>query len=108
MDGTITKILGVLLPILMGLGFRLVRVFSDRDGDVLRTFVMRFTVPVMVFFSMYKAERTDITAMPVATFTPALAENFEFDVDVGNTAIIVTTILAMITLPVVAYLVVTA
>jgi len=61
---TVLKILGVLIPILIGLGFRLARVFSDQEGEVLRRFVVRFTVPVMVFFSTYGAARSDISAMP--------------------------------------------
>jgi hypothetical protein len=41
-------------------------------------------------------------AMPVATFTPALAENYEMDLTLANTAIVVSTVLSMLTLPVVA------
>jgi len=60
----ILKILGVLIPIGLGLSFRLLKVFSDADGEVLRRFVVRFTVPLLVFFSMCEAQRADIAAMP--------------------------------------------
>ena len=61
---TMLKILEVLIPILIGLGFRLTRLFGDEEGDVLRRFVVRFTVPVLVFFSMYSSERSEISAIP--------------------------------------------
>ena len=50
MNDLIARILGVIIPILIGLGFRLGGVFGDREGDVLRAFVVRFTLPVLVFF----------------------------------------------------------
>ncbi len=61
---TAVKILEVLIPILIGLGLRLAKIFGDREGDVLRRFVVRFTVPVMVFFSTYGADRSDLAAVP--------------------------------------------
>ena len=64
MNDVIARILSVLIPILLGLALRLGRVFGDREGDVLRAFVVRFAVPVMIFFSMYEAGRDDISAMP--------------------------------------------
>ena len=45
-------------------------------------------------------------AMPVAMLTPILAEHFEIDLDLANTSIVLSTVLSMITLPVVAYFVV--
>jgi len=63
----LTNILEVLIPILLGLGFRTIRLFGDKEGDMLRSFVVRFTVPVMVFFSMYGAERDDVATMPTMT-----------------------------------------
>ena len=41
--------------------------------------------------------------MPVALSTPVLAEGYEMDLDITNTAIVLSTLLAMLTLPVVAY-----
>ncbi len=61
---TLFKILEILIPILIGLGFRLTKVFGDEEGDVLRRFVVRFTLPVMVFFSMYDAGGEDLSALP--------------------------------------------
>jgi len=61
---TVVKILEVLIPILLGLGFRTVKLFGDEEGDVLRRFVVRFAVPVMVFFSMYDSDPSEFAAMP--------------------------------------------
>ena len=58
------QILKVLIPILIGLGFRQLRIFRDEEGEVLRRFVVRFTVPVLVFFSMYDAQRDTVAQMP--------------------------------------------
>jgi len=63
-QSTLLKILEVLIPILLGLGFRLLGVFGDREGDILREFVIRLPVPLLVFFSMYDADMADIAAMP--------------------------------------------
>ncbi len=52
---TVLKILQVLLPILLGLAFRLCGVFGEAEGGVLRRVVLRLSVPVLVFFSMYDA-----------------------------------------------------
>lgn len=48
---------------LLGLLFRLAGLFGDREGEVLRKFVVRFTVPVFVFFSLYGAEPRSIAAI---------------------------------------------
>jgi len=60
----VLKVVQVLLFILIGLGFRGIRLFGDREGEVLRRFVVQFTVPVMVFFSMYDASRDAVSALP--------------------------------------------
>jgi predicted permease len=64
MNDVTERILSVLIPILLGWALRLGRIFGDREGDVLRSFVVRFALPVLVFFSMYDAGRDDISAMP--------------------------------------------
>jgi hypothetical protein len=64
MNNVTERILSVLIPILLGWALRLGRIFGDREGDVLRSFVVRFALPVLVFFSMYDAGRDDISAMP--------------------------------------------
>jgi len=62
MDTTRT-ILTVLLPIGLGILCRAARLFNDRDGEVLRRFVVRFTVPLFVFFAVYEADRGSLRAM---------------------------------------------
>ncbi|MCK4283384.1 MAG: AEC family transporter [Candidatus Brocadiae bacterium] len=57
------KIVLVLVPIGLGLFFRWVRLFSDEDGALLRKFVVRFTVPIFVFFSLYEARPESISAI---------------------------------------------
>lgn len=57
------KILLVLIPIGLGLLFRSLKVFSDEDGALLRKFVVRFTVPVFVFFSLYQARPESLSAI---------------------------------------------
>jgi len=64
MNNVTERVLSVLIPILLGWALRLGRIFGDREGDVLRSFVVRFALPVLVFFSMYDAGRDDISAMP--------------------------------------------
>jgi len=72
------KILGVLIPIMIGLGFRLAGVFGNREGEVLRRFVVRFTVPVLVFFSMYGSQRSEIGALPTMMGAIVLLTAFMF------------------------------
>lgn len=64
MTETSLKILEVLLPILMGLGFRTLGIFGNREGEVLRRFVVRVAVPLLIFFAMYRTSRQDMAAMP--------------------------------------------
>jgi len=66
--GITQKILQILFPMGLGLLFRLVGLFGDREGELLRKFVVRFTVPVLVFFSLYGARPESIAAIaPMAT-----------------------------------------
>lgn len=62
---TFVKTLEVLIPILLGLGFRLAGVFGDEEGDAIRGLVVRFCVPLLVFFSMYGASTKTVSALPV-------------------------------------------
>ena len=61
---SLVKIVEVLAFIFLGLAFRTAKVFDDRDGELLRRFVIRFPIPVLVFFSMYEAERQAVAAIP--------------------------------------------
>ncbi|MFO7956938.1 MAG: AEC family transporter [Candidatus Brocadiia bacterium] len=60
---TTQQILQALLPMALGLALRLVGLFGDREGVVLRSFVVRFTVPLFVFFSVYGARPESIAAL---------------------------------------------
>jgi predicted permease len=44
-------------------------------------------------------------AMPVATLTPLLEENYEMDKDLVGAAIVLSTILSLVTLPILAALI---
>jgi predicted permease len=57
------KILEILFPMGLGLFFRLVGLFDDREGELLRKFVVRFTVPVLCFFSLYAAKPESVAAI---------------------------------------------
>ncbi len=57
------KVLLALLPIGLGLAFRWTGLFRDEEGALLRKFVVRFTVPVFVFFSMYEARPESLSAI---------------------------------------------
>jgi hypothetical protein len=59
----IVKILEVLLPITLGLMFRLMGLFGDEEGEALRKLCVRFTVPALIFFSMYDMQTDTISAM---------------------------------------------
>ncbi|MFP4028677.1 MAG: AEC family transporter [Candidatus Brocadiia bacterium] len=61
---TVIQILYVLIPILMGLAFRLAKVFGDEEAEVLRSFVVRLCVPILVFFTMFEAERESVGSLP--------------------------------------------
>ena len=63
MGTTYINILQVLIPIALGFAFRLGGLFGEREGDVLRRFCIRFTLPVFVFFSFYDARRSSLSAM---------------------------------------------
>jgi predicted permease len=47
----------------VGFGLRLFGLFDDDDGQLLRRFVVRFTVPIFVFFSVYQARPESIAAI---------------------------------------------
>jgi len=57
------KILEILFPMGLGLLLRLVGLFDDREGELLRKFVVRFTVPVLCFFSLYAARPQSVAAI---------------------------------------------
>ena len=57
------KILEILFPMALGLAFRLIGLFSDPEGELLRKFVVRFTVPVLCFVSLYTAQAQSIAAI---------------------------------------------
>lgn len=64
----------VLVPIGLGLLLRLIGMFGDDEGVVLRKFVVRFTVPIFVFFSIYEAETDSIAAIgPMMLALPLLS-----------------------------------
>jgi len=61
----------VLIPIGLGVLLRWMRVFNDDDGAVLRRFVVRFTVPLFVFFSIYESSPDSFRAIgPMAAALP--------------------------------------
>ena len=64
------KILEILFPMALGLLFRLIGLFGETEGEMLRKFVVRFTVPVLCFVSLYAAK-----AQSVASILP-MAEAF--------------------------------
>jgi hypothetical protein len=53
----------VMIPIILGLILRLIRLFGDDEGELLRKFVVRFTVPVFVFFSLYDARAESLASI---------------------------------------------
>ena len=53
----------VLAPIGPGLLLRSVGLFGDREGEVLRKFVVRFALPLFVFFSVSEARPESIAAI---------------------------------------------
>ncbi len=57
------KILEVLCPMALGLLLRLIGLFDDREGEMLRKFVVRFSVPVLCFFSLYAAKPQSVAAI---------------------------------------------
>jgi len=57
------RILQVFILIAMGQAFRLIGLFGEREGEVLQKFCLRFTVPVLVFFSMCEVEEGTVSAM---------------------------------------------
>lgn len=61
--GTAQQVLTALLPMLLGLGLRLIGLFDERQGRLLREFVVRFTVPIFVLFSLYDAHPESIAAI---------------------------------------------
>jgi predicted permease len=58
----------VMIPIGLGLLLRLVRLFGDDEGELLRKFVVRFTVPLFVFFSLYGAEAESLASIGPMVF----------------------------------------
>jgi hypothetical protein len=57
----------ILVPIALGLLLRAVGLFGDEEGALLRKFVVRFTVPLFVFFSVYEARPESVASiLPMA------------------------------------------
>jgi len=63
MAGVIASIGRVLVPIGLGLFLRSVRLFGDAEGAVIRKFVVRFTVPLFVFFSVREAQPDSLASI---------------------------------------------
>jgi predicted permease len=61
--GVAIPVAKVLIPIGLGLLVRVIGVLNDADGAVLRKFVVRFTVPLFVFFSIYESTRESLGAI---------------------------------------------
>jgi hypothetical protein len=53
----------VLIPIALGLFLRSIRLFGDEEGAMLRKFVVRFTVPIFVVFSLYEAKPESVASI---------------------------------------------
>jgi predicted permease len=56
-------VLKVLVPIGVGVLLRAAGLFGDREGDLLRGFVMRFAIPVLAFFSLAEADAGSTAAV---------------------------------------------
>ena len=59
------RILELLIPVFLGLGLRLTGVFGDREGVVLRRFVLSICIPLMAFFALYDAPVEDMSRLPL-------------------------------------------
>jgi predicted permease len=65
MNAVFEKVALVMLPILLGLVLRAVRVFGAQDASGLRRFVVRFAIPLLAFFSTYEARAGDLKMLPL-------------------------------------------
>ncbi len=74
----VSRILAVIIPILIGLAFRLSKVFTERDGEIIRRFVVRISVPALVFFSMYDAGGEDLRVLPAMLLASVLVAASRF------------------------------
>ncbi len=50
-----TVIISIMLPVFLGLLFKGLKIFSEEDTTILRRFVVKVTVPFIVFRNLYKA-----------------------------------------------------
>ncbi len=62
------KVVEVLIPICFGLFFREIGLFGDFEGNSIQKLCVRFTVPVLIFFSMY-----DIKAEALSSMLPMIS-----------------------------------
>jgi len=60
---TTQQVLKVLIPIFVGVALRAAGLFRERDGVLVRHLVIRFTLPLFVFFSIYGAGSESLAAM---------------------------------------------
>jgi hypothetical protein len=60
----VLKIMEVIIPIAMGVGCRLGGLFGDEESEILRRFVIRISVPLLVFFSMLEAKQGEMSYLP--------------------------------------------
>ena len=58
-----TAIIEVMLPILLGFVMQRAKVFGAREEEVLRDFVVKFSVPLMIFYSMYTSNLSQLPQM---------------------------------------------
>ena len=80
---TTVKVIAVLLPILLGQVCRLTKLFGDEEGKLLSRFVIRLTVPILVFFSMYDADKGDFAAAPILVAALVLVTAIRFAAGYG-------------------------
>ena len=57
------KVIEILIPICFGLFFREIGLFGDPEGHSIQKLCVRFTVPVLIFFSMYDIESGALSSM---------------------------------------------
>lgn len=55
-----TSVLEIIVPICIGQILRLVRLLGDEEGKIIQKLCIRFTVPVLIFYSMYEVNRRSL------------------------------------------------
>jgi hypothetical protein len=63
MDIIIIKVIEILIPICLGLIFREIGLFGDTEGHSIHKLCVRFTVPILIFFSMQDIEAGALSSM---------------------------------------------